>query len=71
MLANRLKVKFKKEFAAQAIGQEAFRCLNNTSLFGNEIPENGTGIPIVGPEEYIRKWYAQVDIKDGIITAVK
>jgi hypothetical protein len=41
-----------------------------TSLFGEEFTPNGK-FCVVGPSPYIRKWYAMVTMKDGVITAVK
>jgi len=40
-----------------------------TSLFGPEYKENGS-FCVVGPSPYVRKWYAQVTVKDGIIVKV-
>ena len=41
-----------------------------TSVFGLEYRDNGT-LYVVGPDPYIRKWYAQVTMCDGLISAVK
>ncbi len=41
-----------------------------TSLFGEEFRANGT-FCVVGPSPYIRKWYAQITMKDGLIKEVK
>jgi hypothetical protein len=40
-----------------------------TSMFGAEYRANGT-FCVVGPSPYIRKWYASVTIKDGVIVKV-
>ena len=37
-----------------------------TSLFGAEYKENGI-LYVVGPSPDVRKWYAAVTIKDGLI----
>lgn len=41
-----------------------------TSMYGNEYSGDGqyTG---VGPEPYLRKWYATVIVADGVIKSVK
>lgn len=61
------RYKFKK-FLKECIGKR----LNyqETSLFGNEFKENGT-FCVVGPEAYVRKWYATVTMKDGLILKVE
>ncbi len=41
-----------------------------TSMFGPEYKENGT-FCVVGPSPYERKWYAEVTMKDGLISKVK
>lgn len=42
-----------------------------TSLFGLEYKDDGT-LTVVGPDPHTnRKWYAQVTMKNGIITGVK
>ena len=41
-----------------------------TSMFGTEYKPNGT-LYVVGPSPYTRKWFAQVTMRDGRITAVK
>ncbi|MAH50751.1 hypothetical protein CMI37_33340 [Candidatus Pacearchaeota archaeon] len=41
-----------------------------TSLFGEEY--HGDGVyAVVGPAPYVRKWYAQVTVKNGVIAKVK
>ncbi len=43
-----------------------------TSLFGPEMPSNGTGtVTVVGPSPYERKWFATVKLDNFIITEVK
>jgi len=58
--------KTKKELKA-AIGKP-LRFVE-TSIFGPEFKENGRNT-VVGPSPYERKWFAQVDCKDGLITKV-
>jgi hypothetical protein len=59
--------KTKKELRA-SIGRPL--CYVETSLFGAEYRDNGrlTG---VGPAPYVRKWYANVTMRDGLIAKVK
>ncbi len=40
-----------------------------TSMFGPEFTPNGT-FCVVGPNPYKRKWFAQVTMKDGLISKV-
>jgi len=40
-----------------------------TSMFGPEFNPNGT-FCVVGPSPYIRRWYAQVTMKNGLIDKV-
>ena len=40
-----------------------------TSLFGQEYKPNGE-VYLVGPEAYVRKWFARVTMKDGLIVRV-
>lgn len=40
-----------------------------TSLFGNEFQRDGT-FCVVGPDEYTRRWFAQVTMADGKIAKV-
>lgn len=63
-------VKTKKELKTK-VGEPASRFLLETGMFGPEIPEDGT-IPVVGPCAHTnRRFYAQVTIKGGLISAVK
>ena len=41
-----------------------------TSMFGAEYKENGS-FCVVGPSPTVRKWYAEVTMKDGLIFKVK
>jgi hypothetical protein len=41
-----------------------------TSMFGAEFRFNGT-VTVVGPSPYNRKWYATVEMKDGLIAKVR
>lgn len=40
-----------------------------TSMFGLEYKENGK-FPVVGPDAYERKWYATVEMENGLIKKV-
>jgi len=60
------RYKTKKELKA-AVGQE-LRYVE-TSMFGAEYTPNGT-FCVVGPDPYIRKWFAEVTMKDGKIAKV-
>ena len=43
----------------------------DTSMFGNEFKGDGT-YAVVGPDPYRnRKWYAEVTIKEGLISKVR
>ena len=56
-----------KKALKSAIGQR----LNyvETSLFGPEYKDNGT-FAVVGPDAYNRKWYARIEMKNGLILSV-
>jgi hypothetical protein len=41
-----------------------------TSIFGQEYHGDGE-YTVVGPTPYLRKWFAQVTVKDGLIAKVK
>ena len=41
-----------------------------TSMFSNEYNGDGT-YTVVGPAPLERKWYAQITVKDGVISKVK
>jgi hypothetical protein len=41
-----------------------------TSMFGPELKDNGR-FCVVGPDPYKRKWFAEIEVKDGIIVKVK
>lgn len=41
-----------------------------TSIFGEEYKANGS-FAVVGPSPLVRKWYASVTMKDGLITKVE
>jgi hypothetical protein len=41
-----------------------------TSFFGEEFSPNGT-FCVVGPSPQVRKWFAEVTMKDGVIAKVK
>lgn len=41
-----------------------------TSMFGEEYRDNGS-FAVVGPGAYQRKWYATVEMRDGLIFKVK
>lgn len=59
--------KTKKDLKSQ-IGKRL--SYTETSMFGEEFKENGS-FCVVGPSPYVRKWYAQVTMENGIIKAVK
>ncbi len=59
-----------KKSLKQKIGQVASDVLVETSMDGPELRDNMKGEAIVGPGPYDRKWYAQVTIKDCLITKV-
>ena len=40
-----------------------------TSMFGAELTPNGS-FCVVGPSPYERKWYATVEMKEGLIAKV-
>ena len=40
-----------------------------TSLFGKEYKDTGV-IVLVGPTSYTREWFAEVEMKDGLIAKV-
>lgn len=41
-----------------------------TSFFGEEYRDNGT-FCVVGPDPYVRRWFAEVTMRDGLIERVK
>lgn len=44
---------------------------SETSMFGPEYPEKGTGIvTLVGPDAYTRKWFAEVTLREHLIIKV-
>jgi hypothetical protein len=59
--------KTKKDLKA-AVGQSLDYI--ETSMFGPEFKENGS-FCVVGPSPYVRKWYAEITMKDGKIAKVK
>jgi len=59
--------KTKKDLKA-SVGQE-LRFVE-TSFFGPEFKRDGT-FCVVGPSPEQRKWFAEVAMKDGLITKVK
>lgn len=58
--------KTKKDLKA-SLGKELH--YTETSIFGKEYQENGT-FCVVGPSAYVRKWYAEVTMKDCKISKV-
>lgn len=56
-----------KKALKESIGK-ALRYIE-TSMFGPEFKENGT-FCVVGPSPYIRKWYASVTMRGGLIEKV-
>lgn len=59
--------KTKKELKSQ-IGKPLD--YTETSLFGEEYKANGS-FCVVGPSPYVRKWYAQIEMVNGLIKSVK
>ena len=57
-----------KKAARESIGQPPR--FVETSLFGLEYTGDGT-YTVVGPAPLERKWYAQITVKDGVISKVK
>ena len=60
--------KTKKDLKAK-IGKRADGVLQETSMFGPELRDNGC-FPVVGPGPYERKWYANVTVAEGRIVKV-
>lgn len=56
-----------KKALKQSIGEPLRH--RETSMHGAEFQENGS-FCVVGPDEYKRKWSAQVTMKDGLIAKV-
>ena len=61
--------KTKKAFKEHALGKVYDGQLLETSLFGAEASPN-CHTTVCGPNDY-HKWYAEIDIVDGIITKIK
>jgi len=57
-----------KKDLKNSIGKELR--FSETSMFGPEYGPNKT-LTVVGPDAYQRKWFAMVQMKDGIIKSVK
>ncbi len=51
------------------VGQDADGLFVETSIFGTEYKGDGR-YAVVGPAPYVRKWYAQVTVKDGKVAKV-
>lgn len=56
-----------KKACRESIGKEPR--FVETSMFGDEFKGDGT-YTVVGPSPYVRNWYAQVTVKDGVISKV-
>ena len=56
-----------KKALKESIGQRLR--YTETSIFGPEYSDNAQGLVIAGPSDY-HKWYAQVYLRDGLITKV-
>jgi hypothetical protein len=56
-----------KKSLKESLGKDLLH--TETSLFGKEFKANGT-FCVVGPSAYVRKWYAEVTMKDGKIVKV-
>lgn len=52
------------------IGQRASGLFQETSMFGLEFKGDGEYV-VVGPDPYVRKWYAEVTVVDGKVHKVK
>ena len=59
--------KTKKELKANVGKPLRYR---ETSLFGAEYRSNGR-FCVVGPDEYTRKWFADITMENGLIAKVK
>jgi hypothetical protein len=57
-----------KQALKESIGKELR--YEETSIFGAEYKENGK-FCVVGPSPYVRKWYAEVTMENGLIKSVK
>ena len=57
-----------KKALKESIGQELR--YRETSMFGAEFDPDGS-FCVVGPDEYTRRWFAQVTMAGGKIKAVK
>ena len=56
-----------KKLLKTSVGQQLQ--YTETSLFGEEYTPNGT-FCVVGPSPLVRKWFAEVTMKDGLIARV-
>ncbi len=59
----------KKSFKEDGIGKYFADVANNPSMFDPSMPDGGTHA-VVGPEAYVRKWYAEVTVEAGVITRI-
>ena len=57
-----------KQVLKESIGKELR--YEETSIFGAEYKSDGK-FCVVGPSPYVRKWYAEVEMKDNLIKSVK
>ena len=57
-----------KQVLKESIGKELR--YEETSIFGVEYKSNGS-FCVVGPSPYVRKWYAEVTMENGLIESVK
>ena len=56
-----------KKALKEAVGSELR--YQETSMFGPEYTPDGS-FCVVGPSPYQRKWFAQITMKDGVISKV-
>ena len=60
--------KTKKDLKAK-VGTDADELFLETGMFGPEYKGDGR-YAVVGPAPYVRKWYAQVFVKGGMVVKV-
>jgi hypothetical protein len=56
----------KKDLKA-AVGTDIRDRIQETSMFGREYDSNLSGVAVVGPGAYERKWYAQIWVENNIL----
>ena len=58
-----------KKILKSKIGNSASGLFVETSMFGPEYHGDGH-YAVVGPSPYLRKWYAEITVKNGVILKV-